>query len=150
MTEKLEEAGLAAAKARTMPEWISSQWRAGWAAHHAREIESVEGYLNSLRVGLIEQAASQLLSISQNAPEQGSLHHTTMIHADALMGIAEALTAWNTRPSVVPEGFKLVPVEPTEAMWQAAERAGLGDHGEHHEVVLARIWSAMLLASQEG
>jgi hypothetical protein len=50
----------------------------------------------------------------------------------------------------VPEGFKLVPVEPTEAMWQAAERAGLGDHGEHHEVVLARIWSAMLLASQEG
>lgn len=48
----------------------------------------------------------------------------------------EKLNAWRT-----------VPVEPTEAMMRAAELAGLGDPDEHHETVIARLWSAMLAAS---
>jgi hypothetical protein len=50
--------------------------------------------------------------------------------------MSEKLNAWRT-----------VPVEPTEAMMRAAELAGLGDPDEHHETVIARLWSAMLAAS---
>lgn len=149
--EKLKAAGLAAVKARTMPEWISPQWRAGWAAHHAREIETVEGYLNSLNVGLIEQAASQLLSIAQNAPAQGSLHHVAMIHADALMGIAEALS--NRRPSVSGEGALAdAAIEVRDALdffdrvkaASADEQIAVGtDHWDRLEAAARRVAAAL-------
>jgi hypothetical protein len=41
----------------------------------------------------------------------------------------------------------VVPVEPTEAMWSAGERAFDRDPDLHHETVLANIWSAMLSAA---
>jgi len=50
-------------------------------------------------------------------------------------------------PAPEGEAWRVVPVEPTEAMMRAAELAGLGDPDEHHETVIARLWSAMLAAS---
>lgn len=64
----------------------------------------------------------------------------------------EAITAWNTRPSVVFEGFKLVPVEPTEAMLDAgADEVWPGGSKPAYAFADARrVYAAMLLASQEG
>lgn len=45
--------------------------------------------------------------------------------------------------------YKLVPVEPTEAMWSAGERAFDRDPDVHHETVLANVWQAMLSAAPE-
>ncbi len=64
------------------------------------------------------------------------------------------LENWNTRPSVVPEGFKLVPVEPTEAMLRQAVSAltqAAYPGSRFAPVQHARtVWSAMLLASKDG
>lgn len=64
---------------------------------------------------------------------------------DRTVALIEALTAWNTRPSVVPEGYKLVPVEPTEAMLTAfhmtveasALQDPLGYYGEAYAALLS-------------
>lgn len=40
----------------------------------------------------------------------------------------------------------VVPLEPTDAMWAAGERAFDRDPDIHHETVIANIWSAMLAA----
>jgi hypothetical protein len=62
--------------------------------------------------------------------------------------VVAPVAMWNRRtPAPEGEAWRTVPVEPTEGMMRAAELAGLGDPDEHHEAVIARLWSAMLAAS---
>lgn len=61
-----------------------------------------------------------------------------------------------TTPPIIPEGYALVPIEPTDAMLRAAQLAD-GDHGDHEdwlglqwEMGMDQVWSAMLEAAKEG
>ena len=56
----------------------------------------------------------------------------------------------------IPEGYALVPIEPTSKMLEAAQLAD-GDHGDHEdwlgfqwEMGIDQVWSAMLEAAKEG
>ena len=88
----------------------------------------------------------------EKAAQRWSLNGPTARVSIKLGDLRAALTAWNTRPSVVPEGFKLVPVEPTEAMLDAgADEVWPGGSKPAYAFADARrVYGAMLLASQEG
>ena len=57
----------------------------------------------------------------------------------------QAIEAWNTRSLISPAGEVVVPVEPTEAMIEAGDKA-LFDGPDASEYV----WSAMLSAAPRG
>lgn len=66
---------------------------------------------------------------------------------------AEAIAAWNTRAAPSPpDGWKLVPIEPTAEMIEAGhaeyERAMLGNRNDV-SAAFRRRWAAMLAASPE-
>jgi hypothetical protein len=56
---------------------------------------------------------------------------------------------WNTRPSVGDDGYKLVPVEPTEAMLRAGYAAFVNSPSGMFVGRIPHVYAAMLLASQE-
>ena len=50
-----------------------------------------------------------------------------------------AVEAWNTRAAAIPEGYVVVPVEPTEAMIKAARLAYMSGDGAYSETYKAMI-----------
>lgn len=60
----------------------------------------------------------------------------------------------NIQPSVahllVPEGYALVPIEPTRAMWAAMANTLYGYKNRHHDKVAGDLYKAMLAAAAEG
>lgn len=68
----------------------------------------------------------------------------------ALRAVADAAVA-----AAIPEGYALVPIEPTKEMLEAAQLAD-GDHGDHEdwlgfqwEMGMDQVWAAMLEAAKE-
>lgn len=117
----------------------AKRFAARHVAHLAEEIIEWQD-TGLLRNGKLRDLASLILPM-------GHEHSLQMAENFAKRAALEA--AWSRRPEGSAEGWKLVPVEPTNAMWDAAvaeqNRVEANWPGQH--ATCFQIWKAMIAAS---
>lgn len=113
-----------------------------------RFADGVSAYISALTppdvAGLVDDLAQEIRRVDgSNSLGSGAL-------AEALAPfIASLLTHPSSENAHLREreGWKLVPVEPTRAMWAAMADTLYGYKNRHHDKVVGDLWSAMLAAS---
>ena len=115
------------------------------------EVSYVVKFQNRIEVGFKDSTESlSLVQPDKDAFISAWCRYRGEVEADTLMDLDGAQPA----PSI-PEGWKLVPIEPTPKMMRAAQKAD-HDHGDHEEWLeydgedVKRVYRAMLAASPEA
>lgn len=76
-------------------------------------------------------------------------HGTAQKAEDGLRAAIAALSRPAQEPVAVPDGWQLVPIEPTREMWAAMANTLYGYKNRHHDKVAGDLYSAMLSAAPQ-